>query len=153
MSTIEQLRDALAYEQHPSAPDLDAIMRGGSRIHRRRQVGVSAACVTLATVAAAGVSVPLLTEDFIGGDGGTVVLASADREDRAQAGQRLDARVQRLLDPVAPIDATSVSGFSWKNDDADDGTDEPPSRATCRTCCTGSSTTTSRLPPGRRSGW
>lgn len=124
MSTIEQLRDALADEQQPATPDLDAIMRGGSRIRRRRQFGVGAACVTLA-VAALGVSVTLVNEDLIGGDGGTIVLAGTDLEDRAKAGERIDARVQRLLDPVAPIDATSVTGFSWKNDDADDGTLEP----------------------------
>lgn len=124
MSTIEQLRDALAHEQQSDPPNLDAIMRGGSRIRRRRQFGVGAACLTLG-VATVGVSVTLVNEDLIGGDAGTIVLAGADLEDRARAGERLDARVQQLLDPVAPVVATSVSGFSWKNDDADDGTVEP----------------------------
>jgi len=126
MTTMTDLRNALAREETYAPPDLDAIMRGGSRIRRRRQVGVGAACLTVA-VAAVGGFVTLVDDDLTGRNDGPAVSTDtdADLEDRAKAGERIDARVQQLLDPVAPIDATSVSGFSWKNDDADDGTDEP----------------------------
>jgi len=126
MTTMAELRNALAREEPSAPPDLDAIMRGGSRIRRRRQVGVGAACLTVA-VAAVGGFRSVVTDDLTGRNDGPAVSTGTgpDLHERAKAGERIDARVQQLLDPVAPIDATSVSGFSWKNDDADDGKDEP----------------------------
>ncbi len=121
--TLDDLSDVLAEEPAGlRAPDLDAVLRDGHALRRRRTTarGLGATAAALVLVAGAVGATRLLDGPGAGTDGVVAVSpdAVADQVAAARAAQeRVDARVGQLIGPGAP----EVGAWSATRPDGDVG--------------------------------
>ena len=127
-STLQDLRDALAEEEHGlRAPDLGTLLEDGRRLRRRRTTGRAVGAVAAAALVVAGAA-GVVRLDPSGSDGGDVAATTATREvvvERAaqarDAHVRIDTRVRRLV--WVPL---STRAWSGTRPDGEQGSRELP---------------------------